>query len=126
MSLPLLRRLHVHTFYILILAASLSIPGASFGQFGHFFNDAKMTPDDIDLASQAAETLYTKSGVAPGDQARWNNPKNGHNGVIDVLEVEAGPCVTIRHIASTVAHDDIRYYVRRCKQANEDWILSPK
>lgn len=114
------------TVFCLILTASLAAPSLGAAQFGHFFNDAKMTPEDIDRASQAAETLYTKSEVQAGDQAQWTNPENGHTGVIDVLEVEDGPCVTLRHIASTVAHDDIRYYVRRCKEANGDWVLSPK
>lgn len=94
-------------------------------QFGHFFNDAEMTPDDIALASQAAERLYTKAGVTVGEQVTWNNPKTDHKGVVDVLEVEAGPCVTIRHIATTRAKPDIRYYVRRCQQADGNWVLSP-
>ena len=120
------QRPRLQTVCVLILAVGLSLPTPGVAQFGHFFTHAKMTADDIDLASKPAETLYTKSGGQAGDQPQWRNPETDHNGVIDVREVEDGPCFTLRHIASTVAHGDIRYYVRRCKEANGNWVLCLK
>jgi len=112
--------------FLIAAALALGIANPASAQYGHFFNDAQMTPEDIDMASKAAEKLYSRQGVKTGDRASWDNPKSGHKGVVDVLEVEQGPCVTIRHIAATRSSPDIRYYARRCQVSGGGWVLTPK
>ncbi|WP_299852100.1 hypothetical protein [uncultured Roseovarius sp.] len=103
----------------------LGLATSSLAQYAHFFRDAAMTPEDIEMAKNAAATLYTKSGVAVGETEKWSNAKSGAEGVVEILEVEdQGPCVTFRHLAKTKSEPQIRYYSRRCKDAGGNWVLS--
>ena len=105
------------------LLFAISAPASA--QFAHFFKDAALTPEDIEIVSETAAALYTKPGVQPGDQLDWNNADTGAEGRVEVLEVsDAGKCVVLRHLAKTTKKPQIRYYVRRCLDANGNWILS--
>ena len=106
-----------------VIFAQMAVPSQA--QYAHFFREAAMTPEDIEMAKNAAATLYTKSGVKVGETATWQNTDSGAEGTVEILEVEAqGPCVTFRHLAKTKTEPKIRYYSRRCKDAGGKWVLS--
>jgi hypothetical protein len=84
-----------------------------------------MSPEDIEMAQDTAASLYTNPGVKVGEQAKWQNPESGAEGLVEILKVDnQGLCVTFRHLAATRTKSQVRYTIRRCKDAGGDWLLS--
>ena len=108
-------------------ALVIGMAGPSMGLTGlsRILSDSDLTPDDIELATDAAESLYTKKGVASGEKARWSSAESGAFGVVKVLQVDVSEnCVTFRHLIEAASKRRSRADIRRCQNADGDWVLN--
>jgi len=113
-------------FSIAVSAALvIGLAGPSVAGLGQILGESDLTPDDIKLAKNAAESLYTKKGVAPGEKVKWSSAKSGAFGIIIVLQVDLSEnCVTFRHLIEAASKKRSRLNVRRCRNADGDWVLN--
>lgn len=102
----------------------IGLAGPSNAGLVQIFRDSGLAADDIKLATEAAESLYTKEGVAPGEKVRWSSAKSGAFGIVMVLQVDLSEnCVTFRHLIEAASKNRSRLDVRRCRSADGDWVL---
>lgn len=110
-------------FVIGIAGPSMAGPGRT--GLSRILSDSDLTPDDIKLATNAAESLYTKEGVAPGEKVKWSSAKSGAFGVVVVLQVDLSEnCVTFRHLIEAGSETRSRLDLRRCRNADGEWVLN--
>ena len=109
-----------------VLCALLSVGPAS-AQMSSFFRNLGLTPEEMNLAGSAAESLYAKPGVRLGQTARWGSDTSEASGVVEVLDVtEGGRCVAFVHrVRPTPDAREQPMELRRCKSDEGRWILSP-
>ena len=115
-------RQHIAALAVILAAASASPVGAiglldELGRIG-------LNNEDFNMASKAAERLYTAEGVKPGAHTTWENPRTGAQGEIEILEVE-GHCVLIKHLLRSGKQQKVRRIdVKRCRGDDGVWRLS--
>jgi len=103
----------------------IGLAGPSNAGLVQIFRDSGLAADDIKLATEAAESLYTKEGVAPGEKVRWSSAKSGAFGIVMVLQVDLSEnCVTFRHLIEAASKSRSRHDVRRCRSADGNWVLN--
>ncbi|MGI9389007.1 MAG: hypothetical protein ACR2O1_03025 [Boseongicola sp.] len=102
-----------------------ALAGPSMAGLSKIFRDSDLEPGDVELASGAAESLYTKKGVVADEKVRWSSATSGAFGVVIVLNVDrAENCVSFRHLIEAASGKRSRLDVRRCQNTNGDWVLS--
>jgi hypothetical protein len=96
-------------------------------QMSSFFRNLGLTPNEMDLARAAAESLYEKAGVVPGKSAEWTSETSSAAGSVEVLDVtDGGRCV--RFVHRVRPEPDARQQpmeLRRCRSDEGKWILAP-
>lgn len=124
-SRPELKKIAICVSAALIIGlAGPSMAGLGQTGLNRILSDSDLTPDDIKLATNAAESLYTKIGVAPGEKVKWSSTKSSAFGVVLVLQVDLSEnCVTFRHLIEAASKKRSRLDIRRCRNADGDWIL---
>jgi hypothetical protein len=95
-------------------------------QVGQILDGTNLMPEDIDLAAAAAEGVYTQSNVKIGDGATWQNPATGATGTVEVTAVDAAAaCVSFRHVATPEGYPERRFDMKRCRGAENNWVMVP-
>lgn len=95
-------------------------------QLGQILDGTNLMPEDIELAAAAAEGVYTQSDVKIGDTATWQNPATGATGKVEVTTVDAAAaCVSFRHVATPDGYPERRFDMKRCRGAENNWVLVP-
>ena len=108
-------------------AVVVLLAGPATATLGSILDDTGLTPADIEMATAAAETLYARSGVKPGDSGSWENPETGAKGVVEVTGVDgAASCVSFRHLAEPASYPVRKFDMKRCKDAQNIWVLVPE
>lgn len=111
-----------------VISLSLAVVATPLWAAGYarMFNDTGLTPQDVEMAQAAAQSLYTKQGVAKGETAKWSNAQSGASGQVEVVETGGTPrCVVYRHETQTANNQTTRVDYRRCRNAQGKWELSP-
>jgi hypothetical protein len=95
-------------------------------QLGQILDGTNLMPGDIELATAAAEGVYTQSNVTVGDAATWKNPATGATGKVEVTAVDAAAaCVSFRHVATPFGYPERRFDMKRCRGAENNWVMVP-
>jgi hypothetical protein len=98
----------------------------AFAQMSKILDDTGLMPEDISLAAEAAEALYTKPGVKVGEVVDWTNAETGASGAVTVTEVNTSDnCVSFRHTTTSAKDRASRFDMRRCQNAENTWVLVP-
>ena len=111
----------------LAVAAVLALSAApAQAQLSRILKETNLSPSDIAIATAAAEEVYSRPGVRVGETIEWINPETGSVGTVRVTKVEPGAnCVSFRHVANARNKKERRFDMRRCKNAENNWILVP-
>lgn len=85
--------------------------------------DSGLTPEDIDMMSGEAASLYTSASRRTGDKAEWKNDSSGAFGSVKIIAIE-GKCITLDHVFKTRKNRDFQSTrTRRCQAADGSWQL---
>ena len=76
----------MRSFFLVVLAAMLLVPGLASAQINPFGSAQGMTlsNDDFATMSHAAERLLARSKLHVGNRESWKNPHTGSTGTIGV------------------------------------------
>ena len=115
---------------LVIIATALSIlvvAGPASAQMSSFFRNLGLTPEEMELAGGAAESLYTKPGIRSGQTASWKSKTSQASGSVEVVGVtDAGRCVAFVHRVRPIPDGrEQPMELRRCKSDDGRWILAP-
>ncbi len=115
-----------HAICFLVLG-TLFVAAPTAAQISGFFRNLGLTPEEMGLAGSAAESLYAKPGVQPGQTARWKSETSPAEGSVEVVDVsEAGRCVAFVHrVRPKPDAREQPMELRRCKSDDGRWILAP-
>ena len=107
------------------LIVAMSLPASA--QLSRMLSNSQLKPEDIEMATEAATLLYSRPGVRVGDTSEWSNEKTGARGVVEVTKVDqGGACVSFRHTTVAGANKQSQSASRRCRTADNTWVLSPE
>lgn len=125
------------TFQILSRAFALAIVASAFmtfltadpasAQLSRMISNSQLSPEDIEIANAAAARLYTTPGVKVGDTTTWESEKTGAKGLVEVTKVDqGGACVSFRHTTEAGVQKRSQSASRRCRTADNSWVLTPE
>ena len=115
-----------HAICSLVLTSVL-VSGPATAQMSSFFRNLGLTPEEMDLAGAAAESLYAKPGVQKGQTASWKSESSPASGSVEVLGVsDAGRCVAFVHrVRPNPERREQPMELRRCISDDGRWVLAP-
>lgn len=122
------RRLSARKLNILcaVLAVALACAAPASAQIARILSDSRLSPEDVILATETAEELYTRPGVKVGDSLTWESAKSGAKGIVEVTKVDhGGACVSFRHTTLAGVSRRSQSASRRCRTADNTWVFSP-
>jgi hypothetical protein len=110
----------------MVAGVAISITPAGATGYASMLNGTGLTPEDVELAQTAAQSLYTQTGVTAGAAQEWSNDQTGASGRVEVLQAGGSPvCVVYRHTTKAANAQATRLDYRRCKTADGTWELTP-
>ncbi len=114
-------------FVCAALSFVLFTSSPAWAQIARLLGNSKLSPEDVELATQTAVELYTKPGVTVGETATWANEATGAQGVVEITAVDQnGTCVSFVHTTQAGVQRRTQSAGRQCRNADGTWSFAPE
>ena len=104
----------------------VSIPTAALSQsqFTQWYTN--LSAQDVELARNAAVSLYEGEQPQVADQANWSSTESGAGGTVRVVETDSdGACIVLRHTYKEESNLTEKVLnIRRCRASDGLWLVS--
>ncbi|MGI9391208.1 MAG: hypothetical protein ACR2O1_14220 [Boseongicola sp.] len=102
------------------------VPSSALSQnpFSQWYTD--LTAKDVELARNAAISLYEGKQPQVADQASWSSEETGAGGTVRIIEADSdSSCIVIQHAykeGATLPEKTLK--TKRCKKSDGIWHVS--
>ncbi|MBV1895427.1 MAG: hypothetical protein KUG70_03140 [Rhodobacteraceae bacterium] len=108
---------------LICIAAGLTCSASDAKSISKILSDSGLSPDDFEIMTQQAATLYSNVTPRKGATVQWKNDATRSYGLAELVSVQAN-CVQLRHLVHPKGIQTAREIrTRRCKTSGGDWIL---
>ena len=105
------------------LAAVLSTTEAQAQSIAKILSESGLLPQDFEIMSAQAATLYKNGNPRKGATTRWKNDASRSHGTVELVAIQQN-CALLRHIVYPKGIKTAREIrMRRCKTTEGKWIL---
>ncbi|MBE1282067.1 MAG: hypothetical protein GJ676_02030 [Rhodobacteraceae bacterium] len=109
----------------LCLVAALAAAPVSAQSLSRILSNSGLSPDDFNIMSEAARTLYDRANPSVGSETKWKNDETGSFGTVK-LERFANGCAEVVHHVQPGAREGTRQVNSKfCRTAEGKWVLTP-
>ena len=109
---------------VLVVLLLFGAPPLQANSLTKSLRNSGLSPEDIEIMTGQAASLYTSRSLRIGDKAEWKNDDSGTIGSVEILAIE-GNCVKLGHVFTTSKRNKPqRMKLRRCKDADGNWIMN--
>jgi len=119
------RQIHF-TAKLFWICLTVSIPTAALsqGQFTQWYTN--LSAQDVELARNAATSLYEGEQPQVADQANWSSTESGAGGTVRVVETNSdGSCIVLRHAYKEGSNlSEKMLNIRRCRASDGLWLVT--